>query len=95
MMINPNIKAQELTDAIGLTKRSVEYAIRALKKAGIVARQGADKGGRWAVKLENACIENAFHRRNAPAQRRGASDFGMSGGERAAAPRQYSVSKRP
>jgi ATP-dependent DNA helicase RecG len=53
MIANPNIKAQEIADAIGMTKRNVEYAIRALKKAGAVDRVGAAKNGRWVVKHES------------------------------------------
>jgi len=53
MVDNPSIKAQEIADTIGLSKRNVEYAIRALKKSGIVERAGAAKDGRWIVKLEN------------------------------------------
>jgi ATP-dependent DNA helicase RecG len=50
MLANPRIKAQELADETGVTKRNVEYAIRALKKAGVVDREGAAKNGRWVVK---------------------------------------------
>ena len=49
MIVNPHIKAQEIADAMGLTKRNVEYAIRALKKEGIIQRVGAAKNGLWVV----------------------------------------------
>jgi len=50
MVANPSVKALEIAEAIGFTKRNVEYTIRALKKAGIVEREGAAKNGRWVVK---------------------------------------------
>ena len=50
MAANPGVKVQEIADAIGLTKRNVEYAVRALKKAGVLDREGAAKNGRWVIK---------------------------------------------
>ena len=52
MISNPHIKAQEIADMIGITKRNVEYAIRTLKKEGIVIRVGAAKNGQWMVKFD-------------------------------------------
>ena len=50
MISNPNIKTQEIADAIGLKKRSVEYSIRTLRKVGIIEHEGAAKNGRWVVR---------------------------------------------
>ena len=50
MSVNPNIKTQVISDETGLSKRSIEYAIRILKEKGIIERIGADKNGRWSVK---------------------------------------------
>jgi ATP-dependent DNA helicase RecG len=50
MVDNSNITMQGLADAIGVTKRTVDYAIKKLKDAGIVSREGADKKGIWVVK---------------------------------------------
>ena len=49
MIANPHIKAQEIADKTGITKRSVEYAIRALKKANIIEHTGAAKNGKWVI----------------------------------------------
>jgi ATP-dependent DNA helicase RecG len=50
MLKNPQIKIQEIAEELNLTKRNIEYAIRALKKEKLVERIGADKNGHWAVK---------------------------------------------
>ena len=50
MLENPQIKTQEIAEKLDFTKRNIEYAIRRLKKAGIVERIGADKKGYWLVK---------------------------------------------
>ena len=52
MRTNPHMTAQAMADALNLTKRNVEYAIKALKAAGLVERVGAAKNGRWVVKTE-------------------------------------------
>ena len=53
MLANPHITTQSIADALNLTKRNVEYAIKALKEAGLVERVGATKNGRWGVKQGN------------------------------------------
>jgi len=53
MRTNPHITAQAIADALNLTKRNVEYAIKTLKGAGLVERIGAAKNGTWIVKTEN------------------------------------------
>ena len=47
---NPIITADELSDAVGITKRRIESNISQLKKAGLIEREGARKNGRWIVK---------------------------------------------
>jgi predicted HTH transcriptional regulator len=47
---NPQIKTQEIAEVLGFTKRNVEYAIRSLKKTGLIERIGANKNGHWVVK---------------------------------------------
>ena len=51
MIANSHIKAQEIADKIGITKRSVEYSIRDLKKSKIIERNGAAKNGKWIVNV--------------------------------------------
>ena len=50
MKSNPSITTKQIADALGVNSRNVESNIRALKKAGIVEREGARKTGRWVVK---------------------------------------------
>ena len=50
MLQNPQIRTQDIAEKLNLTTRNIEYAIRSLKKAGIVERVGATKNGRWVVK---------------------------------------------
>jgi ATP-dependent DNA helicase RecG len=52
MLENPQIKTQEIAEALGFSMRNVEYAIRALKKTGVIERIGATKNGHWVVKTE-------------------------------------------
>jgi predicted HTH transcriptional regulator len=47
------ITTQALADSLGVTRRVIESNISQLKKAGLVAREGAKKNGRWIVKPEN------------------------------------------
>jgi ATP-dependent DNA helicase RecG len=50
MTANPNISIKQIADSINLTKRNVEYAVKKLKEAGIIMREGANKNGKWIVK---------------------------------------------
>jgi predicted HTH transcriptional regulator len=56
MLKNPQIRTQEIADELNLTKRNIEYAIRALKKDKLINRIGADKNGHWAVKPGNGMV---------------------------------------
>ena len=51
MRSNPALSINAIAGEIGITTRGVEKSIRELKKAGIVDRRGAAKGGYWVVKL--------------------------------------------
>jgi ATP-dependent DNA helicase RecG len=51
LSLNPQATAQQLSDEIGKTKRSIEYQISKLKNIGLLEREGADKNGRWIVRL--------------------------------------------
>jgi len=52
MLKNPQIRIQEIADELNLTKRNIEYAVRALKAEKLIDRIGADKNGHWVVKPE-------------------------------------------
>jgi ATP-dependent DNA helicase RecG len=49
MRSNPNISAKAIAKIVGLTPRGVQKNIDSLKKAGLVERVGAAKGGHWVV----------------------------------------------
>ena len=50
MLEDPQIRTQDIAEKLNLTTRNIEYAIRSLRKAGIVERIGATKNGHWVVK---------------------------------------------
>jgi ATP-dependent DNA helicase RecG len=51
LLINqPEFTAEQLSAAIGITKRRIEANISHLKKLGLIEREGAKKNGRWSVK---------------------------------------------
>jgi ATP-dependent DNA helicase RecG len=54
MREQPAISAKAIAENVGMSSRGVQKNIDALKKAGLVERVGAAKGGHWAVKLEKA-----------------------------------------
>lgn len=41
----------EMADFAGVKTRAIERNIRVLKDKGIIEREGADKGGKWIVKI--------------------------------------------
>jgi ATP-dependent DNA helicase RecG len=51
MTEQPTISAKALADKIGVSSRAVQKNIDLLKKAGLVERVGAAKGGHWLVKM--------------------------------------------
>jgi ATP-dependent DNA helicase RecG len=50
MRSNPKISAKAIGEEIGITTLGVEKSISGLKKAGIIERVGAAKGGHWILK---------------------------------------------
>lgn len=51
---NPKISAAGIAMEIGISSRGVEKQIQKLREAGIIKRNGADKGGYWEiVNLDN------------------------------------------
>jgi ATP-dependent DNA helicase RecG len=50
MITNHEVTAEQIAEAIGITKRQIEANISKLKTLGIVERIGARKKGRWVVK---------------------------------------------
>jgi len=49
MQHNPTITAQQLANAVGISKRRIESNISYLKQAGVIERIGPAKGGRWKI----------------------------------------------
>jgi ATP-dependent DNA helicase RecG len=52
MITNPKVSRDFIAAQIGITTRSVQKSINALKEVGVVERVGAAKGGHWAVKTK-------------------------------------------
>jgi len=50
---NPFITSKQLQIETGLKRRGIEYNLQKLQKAGIINRQGPDKGGFWII-LKNS-----------------------------------------
>ena len=50
MRKDPKVSAKTIGEAIGMTTRSIEMNIKALREAGLVERVGSAKGGHWIVK---------------------------------------------
>jgi len=49
MRTRPTISAKAISDEIGMVPRNVQRHINSLKKAGLIKRVGAAKGGRWQI----------------------------------------------
>lgn len=47
----PEMDFVRLAQALDISKNSVWRAVRALREVGLLVREGADKGGKWIVKL--------------------------------------------
>ena len=47
---SPEITTAQLTDAIGITPKGIEWQMTQLKKDGLLKRIGPAKGGRWEVR---------------------------------------------
>lgn len=48
---HPEMDFVRLAQALDISKNSVWRAVRALREVGLLVREGADKGGKWIVKL--------------------------------------------
>ena len=46
---NPSITQQQLVEAIGLSRRGIEWQLNQLKAKGLIRGVGPDKGGHWEV----------------------------------------------
>ena len=49
MCEKPESTLDEIAEAIGVTRRTVEKQVKKLKEAGIVVRVGSNKSGVWKV----------------------------------------------
>jgi ATP-dependent DNA helicase RecG len=50
MRVQPTLSTKAIAENVGMSSRGVQKNIDALKKAGLVERVGAAKGGHWVVK---------------------------------------------
>jgi ATP-dependent DNA helicase RecG len=50
MRANPKVSAKAIAEKTDMTHRGVQKNIDALKRAGLIERVGAAKGGYWVVK---------------------------------------------
>lgn len=48
---NPRETAREIADDLGISKRTVERTIKALRECGLISRKGGARGA-WQVKAE-------------------------------------------
>ena len=46
---HPEYSARKLAEIIGLTPKAIEKQLANLKRAGLLRREGPDKGGRWII----------------------------------------------
>jgi len=46
---HPEYSARKLAEAIGITPKAIEKQLANLKAAGVIRRDGPDKGGRWVI----------------------------------------------
>ena len=47
---NPHITQSELSEIVGITRKSIISNMNKLKEAGLIERIGPDKGGYWIIK---------------------------------------------
>ena len=52
---NEEITIKEIAKSIGITTKGVEWQLTRLKKAEILIRVGADKGGSWKIVQNKTC----------------------------------------
>lgn len=58
LICDPESSAEQMSDLIGKTKRSIEYNLQQLKNKEILIRHGADKNGYWEVAKSQFPCEN-------------------------------------
>ena len=46
---NPFVTILQLSDVIGVSKSAINQQIIKLRKAEVIRREGADKGGKWVI----------------------------------------------
>lgn len=49
---NPFVTQEELSQIVGIAKLNINKNMKKLQKQGIIERVGADKNGKWIIKLE-------------------------------------------
>lgn len=50
---NPFVTQEELSEIVGIAKLNINKNMKKLQEQGIIERVGADKNGKWLVKLES------------------------------------------
>jgi len=48
-MSNAQISRSEMAKKLNITEGSLRHHLEQLKNAGIIRREGADKGGKWVI----------------------------------------------
>jgi len=51
---DPDMTIKQMADQLGLSTRVIEKQLSNLQKKHLLARDGADKGGRWIIPLNRA-----------------------------------------
>ncbi|WP_277221194.1 MarR family transcriptional regulator [Peptoniphilus vaginalis] len=49
MIENPNLTSIELSEKIGVTKRTIERAFKSLQEKNMIERIGSKRDGNWIV----------------------------------------------
>lgn len=50
LMKNSTMTQAQIGDYLGLTRKQVQKDIKELQDAGVLSREGSNRGGRWIVK---------------------------------------------
>ena len=51
---NPFLTQEELSEIVGISKLNINKNMKKLQEAGLLERIGADKNGKWQVKVDSA-----------------------------------------
>ena len=46
---NPKVSQKQLSELLGVSRRSIEWNMKKLQNKGIIKRVGPDKGGEWVI----------------------------------------------